>query len=107
MSHPRKVELEDYLAKIASRPAGYTRANSVNGKLDWESVAWDLYIDANPTCAFRGIWTFVGEFWTLACSMMGLTGSRAIDKPNSQELSEQFYALFIDLVQEAAKGLPE
>ena len=96
---PRYATLiRTYLPRLGDRPAGYTSVTP------WEIIAWKSCIGHNP----RLVWTEVLEpCQEIALSMMGLRTLRKLDQHTTQELSEQYYALYIDLIEESIKGLPE
>ena len=86
-----------YLSRLGERPAGYTSVTP------WELIAWRSVGDTPGL-----VWSEVLEpCQIIALSMMGLRTVHKLDHHTTQELSEQYYALYIDLIEESIKGLPE
>jgi len=87
--------IRDYIDKLNARVPGYVRGSGVP---NWEEVAW--------SSACRGgaaIWASVSPMYYIALGMLGIPNDESLDLPGTQEVSEQFYALYADLLEEAMK----
>ena len=86
--------IRDYIDKLNARVPGYVRGP---GDRNWEDVSW------NSTCSGSTLWLSVSPMYYIAMGMLGIPDERILDSEDAQELSEQFYALYVDLLEEAMK----
>ena len=85
--------LEQYIKALESRPKGYVRAEHGT---NWGYEACDgILLDGKSEC-----YRVASKMWDVASKMLGIPNLNFVDYPDSQEVSEQFYALFSDLIQE-------
>jgi len=85
--------IKNYTKKIGGRPTGYERNP---GHLDsWETHAWRELKNA----PFRA-WDIIAPIKISAEKMFNLPGTDSLDRPDSQELSEQFYSIYEDMLLE-------
>jgi len=82
-----------YVQALERRPSGYTRQSH---NANWGYMAWeDILLDGKSEC-----YKIASDLWDTASKLLGISTHDVVDFANSQEISEQFYLLFSDLIQE-------
>ena len=81
---------------LRTRPKGYIRDSEGD---PWESEAWRA-LTINET-RWEDAWEFgIRPLLNVAEDIMGVTNFSNLDYGHTQEISEQFYAIFEDLILE-------
>jgi len=82
-----------YTKMLGSRPKGYIR--DPQDDMAWEVKAWRTMMHAQ-----KGTWDEIYPLMLQAESICGLRDLVRLDRDNTQDLSEHFYALYEDMLLE-------
>jgi len=91
--------ISDYTKIVEARPKGFVREGP--NLLYWECRAWAVLKYAPSTA-----WEAIYPIMLAAEGLMGLRDHmKSLDREDSQEISEQFYSLFSDMLHEYLRSV--
>jgi len=97
-----KTTILRYVQELETRPKGYTRQDNKAGDC-WAHQAWEPIVSTNKSAAYRlGV-----DMWFQAANLLRFDKDFALDYADTQEVSEQFYALYADILLESVRNLKE
>jgi len=92
--------LKLYVQALEARPKGHVRNYSTDS---WGYEAWaDIVTDDKSKC-----YRVAFELWDVAANMLGIPRKDYTDLQETQEISEQFYALYADMILEYIRNTRE